>query len=97
LILKSWIRQQTVKGAVAGGLDGGADPPLAQALKKTGGKPGLHAVAESSDEVLFDFKIMDPELARSLLRMNQPRVLDNFGIRLMFLVASWRKLSSTRG
>jgi pyruvate-formate lyase-activating enzyme len=35
-------------------------------------------VAEACDEVLFDFKIMDPERARSLLRMNQPRVLDNF-------------------
>ncbi|HBQ6297270.1 TPA: [formate-C-acetyltransferase]-activating enzyme [Klebsiella pneumoniae] len=35
-------------------------------------------VAEACNEVLFDFKIMEPERARSLLRMNQPRVLDNF-------------------
>jgi pyruvate formate lyase activating enzyme len=35
-------------------------------------------LAEACDEVLFDFKIMDPEQARSLLRINQPRVLDNF-------------------
>ncbi|MCS5991645.1 radical SAM protein [Klebsiella variicola subsp. variicola] len=40
-------------------------------------------VAEACNEVLFDFKIMEPERARSLLRMNQPRVLDNF--------ASWRR------
>lgn len=46
----------------------------------------LPSVAESSDEVLFDFKIMDPELARSLLRMNQLRVLDTF--------ASWRQETS---
>ncbi len=35
-------------------------------------------VAEACDEVLFDFKIMEPERALSLLRINQPRVLDNF-------------------
>ena len=35
-------------------------------------------MAEACNEVLFDFKIMEPERARSLLRMNQPRVLDNF-------------------
>ncbi len=40
-------------------------------------------MAEACNEVLFDFKIMEPERARSLLRMNQPRVLDNF--------ASWRR------
>ncbi|MBF7821301.1 [formate-C-acetyltransferase]-activating enzyme [Klebsiella quasivariicola] len=35
-------------------------------------------LAEACNEVLFDLKIMDPERARSLLRMNQPRVMDNF-------------------
>jgi pyruvate formate lyase activating enzyme len=30
--------------------------------------------------VLFDLKIMDETLAREQLRMNMPRVLDNFAV-----------------
>lgn len=35
-------------------------------------------LAQACDEVLFDLKIMDETLAREQLRMNMPRVLDNF-------------------
>ena len=35
-------------------------------------------LAQACDEVLFDLKIMDEALAREQLRMNMPRVLDNF-------------------
>jgi pyruvate formate lyase activating enzyme len=40
---------------------------------------------------------MDPELARSLLRMNQPRVLDNFRQLATRNINLIPKLSSTRG
>lgn len=36
------------------------------------------AVAQQCDEVLFDLKIMNPEKAKNVLNMHQPRVLDNF-------------------
>jgi pyruvate-formate lyase-activating enzyme len=36
------------------------------------------SLAQACDEVLFDLKIMDETLAREQLRMNMPRVLDNF-------------------
>lgn len=35
-------------------------------------------LAQACDEVLFDLKIMDETLAREQLRINMPRVLDNF-------------------
>ncbi|MFV0262763.1 MAG: [formate-C-acetyltransferase]-activating enzyme [Kluyvera sp.] len=38
----------------------------------------LLRLARACDEVLFDLKIMDPEQARTVLNMNQPRVLENF-------------------
>ncbi len=40
--------------------------------------PGrLLSLAKACDEVLFDLKIMDPVLARTVVKMNQPRVLAN--------------------
>lgn len=38
----------------------------------------LLPLAQASDEVLFDLKIMDCAQARQVLSMNQPRVLENF-------------------
>lgn len=38
----------------------------------------LLPLARECDEVLFDLKIMDAERARTVLNMNQPRVLENF-------------------
>lgn len=40
--------------------------------------PRLISLTDHCDQVLFDFKIMDPSVARSVLRINQPRVLANF-------------------
>ena len=50
------------------------------AIETAGDAPRDHllALADRCDQVLFDFKIMDPSLARSILNMNQPRVLENF-------------------
>src|SRR5471032_101682 len=47
------------------------------AIETAGDAPRDHllALADRCDQVLFDFKIMDPSLARSILNMNQPRVL----------------------
>ena len=38
----------------------------------------LMPLARQCDEVLFDLKIMDADLAQSIVAMNLPRVLDNF-------------------
>ncbi|NDJ55600.1 [formate-C-acetyltransferase]-activating enzyme [Enterobacteriaceae bacterium 4M9] len=38
----------------------------------------LMPLARECDEVLFDLKIMDTQRAQHILRINQPRVLDNF-------------------
>lgn len=38
----------------------------------------LLPLARACDEVLFDLKIMNAEQARTVLNMNQPRVLENF-------------------
>lgn len=38
----------------------------------------LLPLAQACDEVLFDLKIMDVEVAQRVLSMNQPRVLENF-------------------
>lgn len=38
----------------------------------------LLPLAQACDEVLFDLKIMNPEQARRVLNINQPRVLENF-------------------
>ena len=42
----------------------------------------LLPLARKCDEVLFDLKIMDTERARTVLNMNQPRVLENFRLLL---------------
>lgn len=36
------------------------------------------SVAEQCDEVLFDFKIMDEQMAKNVIHIRLPRVLDNF-------------------
>lgn len=50
------------------------------AVETAGDAPLDHllSLTDHCDQVLFDFKIMDISLARSLLNMNQPRVLENF-------------------
>lgn len=50
------------------------------AIETAGDAPlvSLLALAEHSDQVLFDLKIMDTSTAKRLLNMNQQRVLDNF-------------------
>lgn len=50
------------------------------AIETAGDAPLAHvlALAEHSDQVLFDLKIMNPGAAKRLLKMNQPRVLENF-------------------
>ena len=42
----------------------------------------LLPLARECDEVLFDLKMMDTERARTVLNMNQPRVLENFRLLL---------------
>lgn len=42
----------------------------------------LLPLARKCDEVLFDLKMMDTERARTVLNMNQPRVLENFRLLL---------------
>ncbi|MBV6820366.1 [formate-C-acetyltransferase]-activating enzyme [Rahnella sp. PD12R] len=50
------------------------------AIETAGDVPRDHllSVVDHCDQVLFDFKIMDATRARTLLNMNQPRVLENF-------------------
>jgi len=50
------------------------------AIETAGDVPVDHllSVTDHCDQVLYDFKIMDPARARSVLNMNQPRVLENF-------------------
>lgn len=50
------------------------------AIETAGDSPLKHlqSVAEHCDQILFDLKIMDVILARNVLNMNQPRVLENF-------------------
>lgn len=50
------------------------------AIETAGDAPLKHllSVAEHCDQILFDLKIMDVTLARNVLNMNQPRVLENF-------------------
>lgn len=49
------------------------------AIETAGDAPAsrLLPLAKECDEVLFDLKIMDPVLARDVVKMNLPRVLDN--------------------
>ena len=47
-------------------------------------------LAQACDEVLFDLKIMDEALAREQLRMNMPRVLDNFAFKDTILFSKLR-------
>ncbi|AEX54043.1 [formate-C-acetyltransferase]-activating enzyme [Rahnella aquatilis] len=53
---------------------------ISTAIETAGDAPLDHllALAGHCDQVLYDFKIMDPAQARSVLNMNQPRVLQNF-------------------
>jgi len=50
------------------------------AIETAGDAPQNHllSLTDHCDQVLYDFKIMDPAQARSVLNMNQPRVLENF-------------------
>lgn len=49
------------------------------AIETAGDAPAsrLLPLARLCDEVLFDLKIMDPQAAREVVNMNQPRVLEN--------------------
>lgn len=53
---------------------------ISTAIETAGDAPLDHllALTDHCDQVLYDFKMMDPALARSVLNMNQPRVLQNF-------------------
>jgi len=53
---------------------------IATAIETTGhgNKAGLLELAKYCDEVLFDFKIMDPERAHAVTGINLHRALDNF-------------------
>lgn len=53
---------------------------ISTAIETAGDAPLSHllALTENCDQVLYDFKIMDPQQARSVLNMNQTRVLENF-------------------
>ncbi|HCR3981916.1 TPA: [formate-C-acetyltransferase]-activating enzyme [Kluyvera ascorbata] len=66
---------------------------LVQRLKQWGIRTAIETAGDTSprrllplarecDEVLFDLKIMDTERARTVLNMNQPRVLENFRLLL---------------
>lgn len=50
------------------------------AIETAGDAPLGHllTLADHCDQVLYDFKIMDPAQARAVLNMDQPRVLQNF-------------------
>lgn len=50
------------------------------AIETAGDAPLDHLLplSDHCDQVLYDFKIMDPTRARTVLNMNQPRVLENF-------------------
>lgn len=50
------------------------------AIETAGDAPLKHllSVTEHCDQILFDLKIMDVTLARNVLNMDQPRVLENF-------------------
>ena len=56
------------------------DLGISTAIETAGDAPQDHllALSDRCDQVLYDFKIMDPALARSVLNMNQARVLQNF-------------------
>lgn len=53
---------------------------LHTAIETAGDAPlsRLLPLAQQCDEVLFDLKIMDPVSAQTVVKMNQPRVLENF-------------------
>ncbi|QIR28658.1 [formate-C-acetyltransferase]-activating enzyme [Kluyvera genomosp. 3] len=66
---------------------------LLQRLKQWGIRTAIETAGDTSprrllplarvcDEVLFDLKMMDTERARTVLNMNQPRVLENFRLLL---------------
>ena len=53
---------------------------IATAIETTGygNRAALLEMAKHCDEVLYDFKIMDPKRAHAITGINLPRVLDNF-------------------